>query len=124
MTLADTYLVFFAAVNTADMLFAIWLGGTIVVYGAMHYQGDKLSNSISTLVLLVYSLFAIPLIVRWVIALNKIIEFADLLREQGEAMPPAQVSAVIGFGSLLFVILLTLFTLRQIWSRRRKVRVI
>ena len=120
MTLADTYLVFFAAVNTADLLFAIWLGGTIVVYGAVHYQGDKLSNKARSGLFLFYGLFAIPLVVRWIIALLKALEYANLLRDQGESMPPALVSAVIGFGSLLFVILLTFFTLRQIWPRAKK----
>ena len=104
MTVAEAYLVFFAAINTADSLFEIWLAGSLAVNAGVYCWGERFTAAINTWVLLLYCLFAAPLIARWGIALNKVLEVADLLRNQGESLPQPQVSALFGMAMILFVI--------------------
>ncbi len=71
MTVAKIYLVFSAAINTADFLFVICLAGTAAVNADVYYLHGKASDAVITGNLLFYGLFAVPIPGRQGIALSK-----------------------------------------------------
>lgn len=124
MTVAETYLVFFAAIDTADSLFVIWLAGTLIVNAAVYFLADKTTQSINTWILILYGLFAVALLGRWGVTLNKVMDLAQSLRDHGESLPASGVTATLGVAMAVLCILSSAITLSHLWSRRRKVRII
>ena len=124
MTVAETYLVLFAALGTADTLFFGWLLVTALVCGLVIFKADSLTRVMSNWLLVLYGLFAVVVIGRWGIVLTKVLDLLDALRELGESLPAQQISMVFGIAAIALFFLGSGVTIRLILGKRSRVRVI
>ena len=124
MSVAETYDVLFAAIAAADFLILVWLLVTIALNLFVFFCSDRLSQSMNTVLQVLYTLFALFILGRWGIIASKVTDFLDSLRMEGESLPPQAISMVFGLLGLLFLLAFSLITIFYLRSRLRRTRVI
>lgn len=124
MSVAETYLVLFSALGTADALFLAWIAVSLLACATVLFSSDKLTRVMSNWLLILYLLFSLVMAGRWGVVLSKVLDLLGKLREQGESFPSPEISLVLGLASLVIFFAGSVVTARLILSRRSKVRVI
>lgn len=124
MSVSETYGVLFAAIGAADFLLVIWLAVTIALNTFVFFCSERIEQGVYKCLQALYLLFAIFIIGRWGVVVSKVTELIDSLRDAGESLPPASITAFFGLAGLIFVIAFSAVTLRYLRSGIRKTRVI
>ena len=124
MTVAETYLVLFAALGTADKLFLAWIAVSLVASAPILFFNDRLNRAMSNWLLILYLLFSLVVADRWGVVLTKVIDLLGTLREQGEGFPSPQISLLLGLASIAILFIGSVVTARLVLVRHGKVRVI
>lgn len=124
MTVAETYLVLFSALGTADVLLLAWIAVSLTACATVLLDRDRLTRVMSNWLLTLYLLFSLVMAGRWGLVLSKVLELLGMLREQGESLPSPQISLSLGLATVAVFFIGTIVTARLILSRRSKVRVI
>jgi hypothetical protein len=124
MTIAENYLVLFAALETADTLFLAWIAVSLIACATALFFNDRLTRAMGNWLLFLYLLFALVMAGRWGVVLSKVLELLGTLREQGESFPSPQISLLLGLASIAIFFIGSVVTARLILVRRSKVRVI
>jgi len=65
MTIAETYLVLFAALETADKLFLAWIAVSLIACATALFFNDRLARVNSNWLLILNLLFALVIAGRW-----------------------------------------------------------
>ena len=124
MIIAETYLVLFAALGTADKLFLAWISVSLIVSASVLFFNDRLTLAMSNWLLILYLLFSLVVACRWGGVLTKVIDLLRTLREQGQSFTSPQISLLLGLASIATFFIGKVVTARLILARRGKVRVI
>lgn len=124
MSVSETYLVMFAAIEAADSLLLIWLSVTVLLNYFLVFQPERATRTMNSYLLALYLLFVVFIIGRWGLIASKILDMLAGLREAGEVLPPRSLSMSFGLAGAGFVLGFTLLTLQHLRSRRSRVRVI
>ena len=124
MSVAETYLALFAAIDAADFLLVIWLTVTLLLNALILFHPERITRSMNTLLITLYVLFSVFIIGRWGVIVARVMEFLNSLREAGEALPPQSLSMVFGLAGVLFLLGFSVITLQHLRSKRGRVRVI
>ena len=124
MTIAETYLVHFATLGTADKLFLAWIAVSLIASASVLFFNDRLTRVMSNWLLILYLLFSLVVADRWGVVLTKVIYLLGTLREQGESSPSPQISLLLGLASIAISFIGSVVTARLILVRHSKVRVI
>lgn len=124
MIIAETYLVLFAALGTADKLFLAWISVSLIVSASVLFFNDRLTLAMSNWLLILYLLFSLVLACRWGVVLTKVIDLLRTLREQGQSFTSPQISLLLGLASIAILFIGSAVTARMILVSHGKVRVI
>ena len=124
MSVSETYLVLFAAIDAADFLLVIWLSVTILLNLLILFHPERITRILNTLLIALYTLFSVFIIGRWGVIVSKVMDMLSSLREAGETLPPQILTSVLGLAGLVFLLGLYLLTIQHLRSRRSRVRVI
>jgi uncharacterized membrane protein len=124
MSVSETYLVMFAAIDAADFLLLIWLSVTLLLNFLLVFHPERITRTMNSYLLALYALFAVFIIGRWGVIVSKVMDMLAALREAGESLPPQALSMTFGLAGVVFLMGFTLLTLQHLRSRRSRVRVI
>lgn len=124
MSVSETYLVMFAAIDAADFLMLIWLSVTLLLNFFLIFHPERITRNMNSYLLALYALFAVFIIGRWGVIVVKVMDMLAALREAGESLPPQALSMTFGLAGVAFLIGFTLLTLQHLRTRRSRVRVI
>lgn len=84
MSIAELYELMYASVDLMDRIFEFWLTASFAVVVASHYVSDRLTTRLATVLAALYGLISLQLVVRYFLAIRKMIETRDLLVSRGE----------------------------------------
>lgn len=124
MSVSETYLVMFAAIEAADFLLLIWLAVTLLLNSLLVFHPERVTRPMNNCLLALYSLFAVFVVGRWGVIVGKVMDLLAALREAGESLPAQGLSLTFGLAGVLFLLGFTVLTLQHLRSRRSRVRVI
>ena len=124
MTIAETYLVHFATLGTADKLFLAWIAVSLIASAPILFFNDRLNRAMGNWLLILYLLFSLVVADRWGVVLTKVIDLLGTLREQDESFPFPQISLLLGLASIAILFIGSVVTARLVLVRHGKVRVI
>jgi hypothetical protein len=100
MTVAETCLVLFAALETADKLSLAWIAVSLIACATVLFFNDRLTRAMSNWLLVLYLLFSLVMAGRWGVVLSKVLDLLGSMREQGERFLSPQISLVLGLASI------------------------
>lgn len=124
MIIAETYLVLFAALGTADKLFLAWISVSLIVSASVLFFNDRLTLAMSNWLLILYLLFSLVVACRWGVVLTKVIDLLRTLREQGQSFTSPQISLLLGLASIAILFIGSAVNARLILVSHGRVRVI
>jgi len=124
MIIAETYLVLFAALGTADKLFLAWISVSLIVIASVLFFNDRLTLAMSNWLLILYLLFSLVVACRWGVVLTKVIDLLRTLREQGQSFTSPQISLLLGLASIAILFIGSAVNARLILVSHGRVRVI
>ena len=124
MSVSETYLVLFAAIEAADLLLVIWLAVTLLLNLLILFHPERITRTINSVLIALYSLFSVFIIGRWGVIVAKVMDLLTALRETGEALPPQALTSVFGLAGLVFLLGFVGLTIQHLRSRRSHIRVI
>ena len=84
MSIAELYELMYASVDLMDRIFEFWLTASFAVVVASHYVSDRLTTRLATVLAALYGLISLQLVVRYFLAIRKMIETRDILVSRGE----------------------------------------
>ncbi|MDA0926665.1 MAG: hypothetical protein O2861_01145 [Proteobacteria bacterium] len=124
MSVSETYLVMFAAIEAADFLLVIWLAVTLLLNFILIFHPERVTRTMNSYLLALYSLFALFVIGRWGVLVSKVMDMLAALRDAGESLPPQSLTMTFGLAGVVFLLGFTCLTLQHLRSRRGRTRVI
>ena len=119
MNIVDAYTILYTAMEDADRVFEFWMSGTFAVIVAVFVGSNHLNFIVRSIITFIYLIFAITTTARLMVASSKIIEFREILIQQGEAFVPLP-STTVGVTLPLLVVSGILATMYFVWRTDKR----
>ena len=115
LTTAEVHQLAYLTLDAQDRAFEFWISASLGVLIAVFFVGAKIAKRFLALIFVVYALFAVSIIVRWVLIGLRREHWYFVLVERGEYLAPGYWAGVSVWLTVLIFFVGTCGTLYFLW---------